>query len=484
LEDHLEQKKGDPNFLGLDMDRPRGTLLITDRTMDTLAPFIHEFTYQAMANDLLPIEDGTKYSYKFQTEVGAYEDTTVTLSDADTVYTETRHMHMRPAIEKLIHDFNTFLKENAGFKGEGIPSLNEIKDMLATLPEYQEQREKFSSHLSIANKCMEIFERDKISDLAGVEQNCATGLTPEGKPPKQIVEEMVPLLDSREVVNWNKVRIIALYIQYRDGVPDEDRRRLFQHAKLSRAEQDAVNALIYLGVKITRGPNDRDTRKRLKPRTNVDDEYVLSRYKPLLRTVLQDHVNGSLDQQTFPYLGDSPTNLAPSLSTRSSSASPITPTSGSLRSSKPTWHKAAPKTGKPVGKRQRVIVFVAGGMTYSEMREVYLLSQSLNKDIIIGSTHTITPTRFIEDLVSLELEGTGSRALPNGLRSDPNQPSLQAVYDQKYPTAEPAPPEPRPQQQALDKGNKKGILTKQNVPPVIQSSTSNGVGKKKKKRFF
>jgi len=131
-----------------------------------------------------------------------------------------------------------------------------------------------------------------------------------------------------------------------------------------------------------------------------------------------------------------------------------------------------------------VIVFVAGGMTYSEMREVYLLSQSLNKDIIIGSTHTITPTRFIEDLVSLELEGTGSRALPNGLRSDPNQPSLQAVYDQKYPTAEPAPPEPRPQQQALDKGNKKGILTKQNVPPVIQSSTSNGVGKKKKKRFF
>lgn len=46
-----------------DSSRPRGTLLITDRAMDTLAPFIHEFTYQAMSNDLLPIEDGTKYSY-------------------------------------------------------------------------------------------------------------------------------------------------------------------------------------------------------------------------------------------------------------------------------------------------------------------------------------------------------------------------------------------------------------------------------------
>jgi len=49
-----------------------------------------------------------------------------------------------------------------------------------------------------------------------------------------------------------KVRIICLYIQYRDGVPDEDRRRLYQHARLTLAEQDAVNALVYLGVKISK----------------------------------------------------------------------------------------------------------------------------------------------------------------------------------------------------------------------------------------
>ena len=52
--------------------------------------------------------------------------------------------------------------------------------------------------------------------------------------------------------NWDKVRLVALYIQYKDGVPDEDRRRLFQHARLSLAEQDAISALTYLGVRITR----------------------------------------------------------------------------------------------------------------------------------------------------------------------------------------------------------------------------------------
>lgn len=95
-------------------------------------------------------------------------------------------------------------------------------------------------------------------------------------------------------------------------------------------------------------------------------------------------MNGRLDLQAFPYVKDSPTNLASSSSLRSSPATPITPTSGSLRSAKPSWHKAAPKTGTTAEIRQRVLVFVAGGMTYSEMRETYLLSKSLSKDIIIG----------------------------------------------------------------------------------------------------
>lgn len=59
------------------------------------------------------------YRYKFQSSIGAYEDKTATLSDADTVWTEVRHMHMREAIDKLMADFNKFVSENAGFKGYG-----------------------------------------------------------------------------------------------------------------------------------------------------------------------------------------------------------------------------------------------------------------------------------------------------------------------------------------------------------------------------
>ena len=46
--------------------------------------------------------------------------------------------------------------------------------------------------------------------------------------------------------------MIALYILYRDGVPDEDRKRLFAHARLSLSEQEAVNNLVYLGQKVVK----------------------------------------------------------------------------------------------------------------------------------------------------------------------------------------------------------------------------------------
>jgi syntaxin-binding protein 1 len=56
-------------------------------------------------------------SYKFQSSLGAYEDKRAVLSDADTVWTAVRHLHMREAIDKLMLDFNKFLEENAVFKG-------------------------------------------------------------------------------------------------------------------------------------------------------------------------------------------------------------------------------------------------------------------------------------------------------------------------------------------------------------------------------
>jgi syntaxin-binding protein 1 len=106
----------------------------------------------------------------------------------------------------------------------------------------------------MAKQCMDLFvnEARKLASMANVEQNCATGQNAEGKTPKMLVEEMVPLLADSTVANMDKVRVIALYILYRDGVPEEDRRRLYEHSRLSRQERAAVDNLVSMGVRVTR----------------------------------------------------------------------------------------------------------------------------------------------------------------------------------------------------------------------------------------
>ena len=45
--------------------------------------------------------------------------------------------------------------------------------MIANLPQFQEMKEKYSLHLSMAQECMNVFEERKLPDIASVEQVCS-----------------------------------------------------------------------------------------------------------------------------------------------------------------------------------------------------------------------------------------------------------------------------------------------------------------------
>lgn len=98
--------------------RARGVLLITDRTMDLISPLLHEFTYQAMALDLLDIKDGDKTSY-LRVRKGSQpgeEKKEVELAEADEIWTANRHMHMKDLLEKIVEDFRKFRESHSQFE--------------------------------------------------------------------------------------------------------------------------------------------------------------------------------------------------------------------------------------------------------------------------------------------------------------------------------------------------------------------------------
>ncbi|CAB4431521.1 unnamed protein product [Rhizophagus irregularis] len=475
-----------PGFPPQDSPRPRGILFIVDRTIDMYAPFLHEFTYQAMANDLLPIENGHKYEYNYTGEDGTQATKEAILDESDKIWVEIRHKHMKDCIDKLMKDFNEFLTDNQGFaEKDKAVNLNDMKKMLATLPQFQNMKEKFSVHLNIAQECMSLFERERLAETATMEQNCATGHTADGAHPKTLVEDMVPLLDNPVVSSLNKTRMLMLYIMYKNGILEEDRRKLLAHARITLEENDALNNLTLFGIKLLRASKNIKKNKKYRQKPSDDIQYEISRYIPRLKLVIESHINGQIDHTAYPYTKDPTGDPDGSKGTQQG---PV-----SLRSARAGWYKKGQAVENRVG---RIIVFVAGGVTYSELRSAYEISENekLKKDVVIGSTHIITPQQFVDDLKVLRTRGYAQPPVqPQFQQPQLQQPQLQSTPPQLPPRQglPPKPdnapnyymqPQPQSQQQQQNRyypGGPGGYGQQQSTPPLPppqQGYSSGGYG--------
>ncbi|KAG5437150.1 hypothetical protein PCANB_001126 [Pneumocystis canis] len=390
LQEQLDNyKKLNKNFPP-ESPRPTSVLFVVDRTFDMYAPIVHEFTYQAMINDLLPIKNGKYYKYEISNH-GKTEIKNAVLDEFDSIWAEMRHLHIRDVIDKLMGDFSKFYAENSNFADQKKPtSINDMRNMLYSLPRFREKRDEYSLHISIAHECMKIFEEHKLSTIGTIEQDCATGLTSEGKVPKTILEKMVPLLDDSSLSKINRIRLIMLYIIYKNGLFEGDLIKLSKHSNLSPKDITVLRNLECLGVRVIKSLNDKRTFKKpiLETKNTNENSYELSRFIPLCKTLIEKYINGNLNYTLFPCTKDIPAKLQ--------NANPI---HGSLRTGKPAWAK----NNSTNETAQRIFIFIAGGATYSESRICYELSKTHDRDVILITSNMITTKKWFQNLSMLKL---------------------------------------------------------------------------------
>ncbi|ORX91447.1 Sec1-like protein [Basidiobolus meristosporus CBS 931.73] len=413
-------------------DQPKSQLLVLDRTIDMMSPFLHEFTYQAMNNDLLDIADGVNYKFKYTTGTDDQAEKQVTLNEEDKLWSEIRHKHIAECIEHVITNFKSLIGDNKaianlGTSGEAA-NLKKLKDILTSLPQFQEQKDQYSIHLNIAQECMSIFDKQNLTAVAGVEQDMATWTSAEGEPSKRVVVDMVPLLDNPAISHENKLRLLLLYVVFRGGVKEEDRRRLQIHAQLKPDDLEILGNLPLLGVPLNRvpkTPQERANRKirflrGKKPPGDGEMPYELSRYVTVIKSIMESLIKGDLDTTLFPYVRV-PEDMRAFQETKFSATS--------LRSNKSNWQQSSvgsrPEENS-YGLTGKLIIFVAGGITYSEIRSAYEFARRLNFGGYLGSTHIITPKSFLKDLGALRNPPSPEpRKLSTGdLKISPDIPSV------------------------------------------------------------
>lgn len=224
----------------------------------------------------------------------------------------------------------------------------------------------------------------------------AIGLDDQYKPPKGLAEQIVRALDEEGLNPLDRKRLLMLYALFKDGIIPSDTHRLLAHAKLSPQDVEAIENMALLGARPARNLKDpKSSPMRLfkkQPPPPDSEENTLSRFEPALKGMLEAHAANRLDPEVFKY-------VKPPLDVDDVPHATVS----SLRQKQfeGTWAKGGKSTARVPDTRQRVVVFMAGGATYSEARTCYEVGRATAREIYLVTSHMLTPASYVEQLQNL-----------------------------------------------------------------------------------
>lgn len=176
--------------------------------------------------------------------------------------------------------------------------------------------------------------------------------------------------------------IIFLFVS---GITEENLDKLLSNALIPVDKKTIITNLQHLNLQILQDQGRAGRRKNIPPnrKERAEPTFTTSRWTPYVKDIMEDIVDEKLDSRQFPPINSQRTTT-------------INPTAQSTRE----FGGWIQNRRAPVRSGPRLIVFILGGVCYSELRCAYEVTQNNNKrwEVFIGSDHTISPKDFLRDL--------------------------------------------------------------------------------------
>jgi sec1 family domain-containing protein 1 len=312
----------------------RPVLILVNRNYDVLTPVQHVWSYNALMNDLLHLSLN-----KVTTENKKSFD----LDPSDVLWTKNGNEYFPSVVETVEKELLEYKKEMALRSVDERSDKRAMQEVLEKAPELARRHESVNAHIAICSEIVEIIKRRGIDDFYKIEKGGYTSQELLDVSEKGTDDDILRLAIS--LLNTKDADLVDAVLQKR-----KVRSRALEffrgHQSLSPEKPGTFYSQVVTGLM--------GNVKKLMP---VKEQTPLS--------ILVESIYGSIKSQSFP----------------------------GLRRFDPL--KADTVYASEVS---RIVVFVVGGGTYTEMKTLKLLEEKIKVPIVYGSTEMLNAEGFIKQV--------------------------------------------------------------------------------------
>ncbi|KAH9577668.1 Sec1-like protein [Trypanosoma melophagium] len=426
-----------PEFMNGSDGTDNPIVVILDRSFDSVAPLIHDRHYQSLLEDLMPLENNV-YEQSFKNRLGEESKRQYALDEEDSYWCQYRHRFFAHCLEELPAALKKLHQDNPTL-AQGLtqaPNVAELGSAVRALPEFQEKQGKLSLHIDICTKLMAIYRENRLAEVCEVEQDIAA----ERKNFKTNLENVRRLVKDFTIPQSVRLRLSLLLAAGSDTVnfPEVKKQQLIQEGGLMGDSTKFANIeLVTSRVgKIRRESTDLNQKKRRgsgSSNTVDGDPFVNQAYLiiealtkntlstadyPVLNSPYESMISaGGTGMHNDPTGGKKTLRMGLALAAlrrdASVGAEDVHGINGKTSITLSSPRNGEKKTGilelgggaegsVTLTSKQRIVVFVLGGVTCGEMRAAYEVSKKMGREVIIGGTSILRPEVFVKELNNLK----------------------------------------------------------------------------------
>ena len=341
-----------------------GVLLLYDRKEDPISPLINQWTYQAQLHEILGIKNNV-LEIKKGTEglITNAKPEKYVISDVESIdkfFSKYKFADYGTVATAVQQEADKLKNENEQLNKES--SIEELRKIIDQLPEKKKESMAITKHYKLFYSISEYVTKHKLMDLSKLEQDISVN---DNK--KEQFNQIVQIISDPNVQHLDKCKLYLLYmLKYENDSSVNNLKNIMIEKELGDWVKYGEALINYAGRK----------------KRNLDcfqDKDILSKGKKFILNAFGQGNENAFMQHTS-YLngivermlkGKNKDNELVNINYNSGNNEP---------------------------KLNNIIVFVFGGITFEEVRDLSMLGKQLGVNIICGGTNVVNSKSFLAEM--------------------------------------------------------------------------------------